>query len=51
MSLENFGHFLRALAYNGGFTLVIRADGGDDRSKIEAISMAVGKSRKKGLAR
>ncbi len=22
MTLENFGHFLRALAYNGGFTLV-----------------------------
>jgi imidazoleglycerol phosphate dehydratase HisB len=44
MSLENFGHFLRALAYNGMFTLAVRADGGDDRSKIEAISTAVGRA-------
>jgi len=47
MSLENFGHFLRALAYNGMFTLAIRADGGDDRSKIEAISTAVGRAVQK----
>jgi imidazoleglycerol-phosphate dehydratase len=47
MSLENFGHFLRALAYNGRFSLVIRAEGGDDRSKIEAISLALGRAIKK----
>lgn len=47
MSLENFGHFLRALAYNGSFTLSIRADGGEDKSKIEAISMALGRAVKK----
>jgi imidazoleglycerol-phosphate dehydratase len=47
MGLENFGHFLRALAYNGIFTLAIRADGGDDRSKIEAISTAVGRAVQK----
>lgn len=47
MSLENFGHFLRALAYNGGFTLIVRADGGDDRSRIEAISLALGRAIKK----
>ena len=47
MSLENFGHFLRALAYNGMFTLAIRADGGNDRSKIEAISTAVGRAVQK----
>ncbi len=47
MSLENFGHFLRALAYNGGFSLVIRAEGGDDRSRIEAISLALGRAIKK----
>jgi imidazoleglycerol-phosphate dehydratase len=47
MSLENFGHFLLALAYNGMFTLAIRADGGDDRSKIEAISTAVGRAVQK----
>ena len=47
MSLENFGHFLRALAYNGRFNLAIRADGGDDRSKIEAMSTALGRAIKK----
>ncbi len=47
MSLENFGHFLRALAYSGGFTLVIRAEGGDDRCKIEAMSTALGRAIKK----
>lgn len=47
MSLENFGHFLRALAYNGRFSLVIRAEGGDDRGKIEAISLALGRAIKK----
>jgi imidazoleglycerol phosphate dehydratase HisB len=47
MSLENFGHFLRALAYNGRFSLVIRAEGGDDRKKIEAISLALGRAIKK----
>jgi len=44
MTLENFGHFLRALAYNGGFTLVISAEGGDDMSKIEAMSTALGRA-------
>jgi imidazoleglycerol-phosphate dehydratase len=51
MSLENFGHFLRALAYNGGFTLVIRAEGGDDRSRIEAMSLALGRAIKKASSR
>jgi imidazoleglycerol-phosphate dehydratase len=51
MSLENFGHFLRALAYNGGFTLVIRAEGGDDRGKIEAMSLALGRAIKKASPR
>jgi imidazoleglycerol phosphate dehydratase HisB len=32
------------LAYNGGFTLVISAEGGDDMSKIEAMSTALGRS-------
>ncbi len=47
MSLENFSHFLRALAYNGRFNLFISAEGGDNRSKIEAISTALGRSIKK----
>lgn len=47
MSLENFSHFLRALAYNGKFNLAIRAEGGDDRSRIEAMSTALGRAIKK----
>lgn len=47
MSLDNFGHFLRALAYNGGFNLFISAEGGNDRSQIEAMSMALGRAIKK----
>ncbi len=44
MSLENFGHFLRALAYNGGFTLHMKAEGDDDRCRIEAMMMALGRA-------
>jgi imidazoleglycerol-phosphate dehydratase len=44
MSLENFDHFLRSLAYSGHFTLHVSAKGGDDKSKIEAVSMALGRS-------
>ncbi|MCX6677842.1 MAG: imidazoleglycerol-phosphate dehydratase [Methanothrix sp.] len=47
MSLENFSHFLRALAYNGKFNLAISAEGGDDRSRIEAMSTALGRAIKK----
>ncbi len=47
MSLENFGHFLRTLAYNGMFTLAVRAEGGDDRRKIEAVSTAIGRALKR----
>lgn len=44
MSLENFDHFLRTLAYSANFTLAISAGGGDDRSKIEAMSTALGRA-------
>ena len=47
MCLENSNHFLRALAYNGMFNLVISAEGGDDRSKIEAMSTALGRAIKR----
>ena len=47
MSRENFSHFLRALAYNGRFNLFISAEGGDDRSRIEAMSTALGRAIKK----
>ncbi len=48
MSLENFGHFLRALACNGGFTLHMKAEGDDDRCKIEAMMMALGRAIRRG---
>ena len=44
MSLENLTHFLRALAYSGRFNLAICAKGGDDRSKIGAMSLALGRA-------
>jgi imidazoleglycerol phosphate dehydratase HisB len=49
MELENFGHFLRALAYNGCFTLHVRAEGGSDRQKIEAVDLALGRALKKAF--
>lgn len=55
MQLENFGHFLRALAYNGGFNLAVCASGDDDMNKIEAICTALGRAIRKasldGLSR
>jgi imidazoleglycerol phosphate dehydratase HisB len=47
MALENFGHFARALAYNGRFTLHLGAKGGDDCRKIEAMTVALGRALKK----
>ncbi len=47
MSLENFSHFLRALAYNGKFNMFISAEGGDELSRIEAMSTALGRAIKK----
>lgn len=47
MRLENFGHFLRTLAYSGKFTLAVKADGGSDRQKIEAVSTALGRALKR----
>ncbi len=49
MSLENFGHFLRALAYNGGFTLHMKAEGDDDRHKIEAMAIALGRAIRRAI--
>ncbi len=46
MALENFSHFARAVAYNGRFTLHLRAEGGDDRKKIEAMTAALGRALK-----
>jgi imidazoleglycerol phosphate dehydratase HisB len=44
MALENFGHFIRALAYNGRFTLNLSAKGSDDRRKIDAMMTALGRA-------
>jgi imidazoleglycerol-phosphate dehydratase len=42
MEMENFSHFMRALSYNGRFTLRINAEGDDDKRKIDAIMAALG---------
>jgi imidazoleglycerol-phosphate dehydratase len=49
MALENLGHFLRALAYNGGFALFLSSRGELDRPKVDAIASALGRSVKKAL--
>lgn len=46
MRLENFGHFMRALAYNGSFTMHLKAEGEEDRRKIEAMTAALGQALK-----
>lgn len=47
MALENFGHFMRALAFNGRFTLYLSAKGELDRPKIDAMALSLGRSIKK----
>ncbi|MCJ7445187.1 MAG: imidazoleglycerol-phosphate dehydratase, partial [Methanotrichaceae archaeon] len=47
LSLENISHFMRALAYNGQFTLHLKAEGSDDRRNIEAVTIALGRALKK----
>jgi|GEM_PF-189691 len=42
MELENFSHFMRALAYNGHFNLYLGAKGDDDWRKAEAMAAALG---------
>jgi imidazoleglycerol-phosphate dehydratase len=49
MALENFGHFMRTLAYNGNFTLHLSAQGGEDRRKVEAMAIALGGALRKSL--
>jgi len=50
MALENFGHFMRTLAYNGGFTLHLSAHGGEDRRKVGAMVMALGGALRSAIA-
>ena len=49
MSLQNFGHFLRSMAYSGKVTLHARAEGGSDRSKVEALCTALGRAVKRAI--
>lgn len=50
MAMENFDHFLRALAYNGRLTLHLRAEGGDDMRKVEALMVALGRALRRAVA-
>jgi imidazoleglycerol-phosphate dehydratase len=49
MQLENLGHFMRTLAYNGRFTLHVGATGGDDWQKVEALSLSLGRALKRAV--
>jgi imidazoleglycerol-phosphate dehydratase len=49
MELENLGHFMRTLAYNGRFTLHITATGGDDWQKVEALTLSLGRALRRAL--
>ena len=49
MDLENLGHFMRTLAYNGGLTLHLRASGGDDWQKVEALATALGRALRRAV--
>jgi imidazoleglycerol phosphate dehydratase HisB len=50
MELGNYGHFMRTLAYNGGFALHLRASGGDDWEKVEALTLSVGRALRRAVA-
>ena len=49
MQLENLGHFMRTLAYNGRFTLHLGATGGDDWQKVEALTLSLGRALRRAL--
>ncbi len=50
MQLENLGHFMRTLAFNGRFTLHLGASGGDDWQKVEALTLALGRALRRAVA-
>ncbi|MCR3882900.1 imidazoleglycerol-phosphate dehydratase [Methanotrichaceae archaeon M04Ac] len=50
MELGNYGHFMRTLAYNGEFALHLRATGGDDWEKVEALTLSVARALKRAVA-
>lgn len=49
MGLENLGHFMRTLAYNGRFTLHLDASGGDDWQKVEALTTSLGRAMRRAI--
>jgi len=49
MQLENLGHFMRTLAYNGKFTLHLGASGGDDWQKVEALTLSLGRAMRRAI--
>jgi len=49
VQLENITHVMKSLAYNGRFTLHLKADGGDDWQKIEAMTLALGRALKRAI--
>lgn len=49
MDLENLGHFMRTLAYNGRMTLHLSASGGDDWQKVEALATALGRGLRRAV--
>jgi imidazoleglycerol-phosphate dehydratase len=49
MQLENLGHFMRTLAYNGRFTLHLSASGGDDWQKVEALALSLGRAVRRAV--
>ncbi|HOV51372.1 MAG: imidazoleglycerol-phosphate dehydratase [Methanosaeta sp. PtaB.Bin018] len=49
MMLENFSHLLRTLATSANFTLAVSADGGDDKSKIDAMCTALGRAVRRAI--
>ena len=50
MELQNFGHFMRTLAYSGRFTLHLKASGSDDWQKVEALSLSLGRALRRAAA-
>ena len=44
IQLENLTHFMRTFAYNGNLTLHLKAAGGDDWQKVEALTLALGRA-------
>ncbi|OPX79129.1 MAG: imidazoleglycerol-phosphate dehydratase [Methanosaeta sp. PtaB.Bin039] len=44
LALENVGHFMRSLAYQGGLCLYLQASGGDDLERLVAMMKALGRA-------